>query len=237
MTVGDVITASLRKLGVLAAGEVPTAGEQSDGFQALTNMLDSMSNERLVIYSIVREVFGLTAGQQSYTFGATGNFNSSRPQKIERAYIQVSGTNPIAEVKVSVLNEAQYADLVVKTVTSTIPIGLYNDDSNPLANISFWPVPSVNLNCVLWSWKPLSSFAAINTTITLPPGYLRMLIYNLAIELAPDYGRTPQDTVIAIALQSMKNIKKMNSKPIYLSMDAALGSPKGAFNWLTGDTT
>jgi hypothetical protein len=236
MTVSDVINASLRKIGILASGEVPTANEQTDAFTALTNMLDSMSNERLVIYSILREAFNLIAGQQTYTFGTGGNFNSARPQKIENAYVQAYGTNPVAELKMKIVNKDEYADLVVKTVTSSIPIYLYNDNSNPLANINVWPVPSVNTPLILYSWKALSSFAAINTTITLPPGYLRMIIFNLAVELASDYGLSAPDQVVAIALSSMKNIKRMNSQPLYLSTDAALGSAKGAFNWLTGDT-
>lgn len=237
MTVADMINASLRKIGVLASGEVPSANEQSDAFAAFTNMLDSMSNERLIIYSVLREVFALTAGQQTYTFGTGGNFNSIRPQKIENAYIQAYGTSPISEIKLEIVNDSQYADLVVKTVTSSLPVYVFNDDAFPLANLSFWPVPSANVNFVSYSWKPLAAYATTSTVITLPPGYLRMLIYNLAVELAPDFGVPASDQVIAIALQAMKNIKRMNSKPIYLSMDAALGPQKGAFNWLKGDTT
>lgn len=237
MTVGDLLSAGLRKLGVLASGEVATANELSDAMMAFNNLLDSLSNERLIIYSVVQETFSLIAGQQTYTFGTGGNFNSARPQKIERAYVRAYGTNPVAEIKVEVLNEAQYADLVVKTVTSSLPIGLYNDDSNPLTNISFWPVPSVNLTAVLWSWKALGTYATLTSPVTLPPGYLRMLVHNLAVELAPDYGLVAPDQVVAIALQSKRNVKRMNSKPIYLTTDEALGSSKGSFNWLKGDTT
>lgn len=236
MTVRDLIIAALRKLGVLASGEVPNNNEMNDAFIALTNMLDSMSNERLVIYSVLREVFSLTAGKQTFTWGVGGDFNSTRPQKIEQAFVQAAGTNPVAELKLRIVNTAEYSDLVVKQVTSSIPIYLYNDDANPLANISFWPVPNITINFVAYSWKALSDFASIDAIISLPPGYLRMLIFNLAVELGDDFGAPASDKIIALALQSMKNIKRMNSKPRYLSMDPALGSAKGAFNWLTGDT-
>lgn len=237
MTVSDIINASFRKLGILAAGEVPSASEQQDALVSFQNMLDSFSTERLIIYSILREVFALTAGQQTYTWGTGGNFNSARPQKIENAMVQAYGTNPIAELQMKILNKDEYASIVVKTVTSSIPIYLYNDDANPLTNVNFWPVPSVNMNFVAYSWKALQQFAAINTAVTLPPGYLRMLIFNLAVELASDYGTSAPDQVIALAVQSKKNVKRMNSKPIYLQCDPALGPAKGSFNWLTGDTT
>lgn len=237
MTALDVITAAMKKVGILAAGEVPSASEATDGLLALVNMLDSMSNERLVIYSTVREVFALVANQATYTWGIGGNFNSARPQLITRGYIQAAGTNPVAELLMEQYIEQQYADIIVKTVNSTIPTIYYNDDNNPLANISFWPVPIVVCNAVFYSWKPLSTFATLNTVISLPPGYLRMLVYNLAIEIAPDYGKVASDQVVAIALQSMKNIKRMNANPIYLSVDPALSRvEKGSFNWITGDT-
>ena len=60
--------------------------------------------------------------------------------------------------------------------------------------------------------------------------------YNLAVRLAPDYGATLRDDVIALAVASKENIKRMNIKPQYLSCDNALLSPRGAFNWITGDT-
>lgn len=237
MTVADLITAALRDLGVLATSEVPSAMEQTDAFQAFTNMLDSMSTESLIIYSILREVWPLTENQQTYTFGVGGNFNSSRPQKITNALIQAYGTNPIAELPMKILSENEYANIVVKTVTSSIPMWLYNDDNFPLSNINLWPVSSVACNLVTYSWKPLSDYATVTTTLTLPPGYLRMLQKNLAIELAPMYGKIPNEALVAIALKSTENVKRMNSKPIYLTCDAALSGPRGAFNWLTGDTT
>lgn len=237
MTVSDLLNSSLRLLGVLASGEVPTASEQTDALNALTLMLDSMSNESLLIFSKVREVFPLVAGQQSYTFGTGGQWNSARPQKIENAAVQAYGTSPVAELPMKIITKDEYAAIVVKTVQSSVPLYLYNDDANPLSNVSIWPVSNVGINIVLYSWKSLASYATINTVITLPAGYLRMLKYNLAVEIAAEYGVQAPDDVIALALQTKKFIKQMNSKPLYLTTDAALGSgQRGAFNWLTGDT-
>lgn len=237
MTVSDLINSSLRLLGVLASGEVPPAEDQTDAMNSFNMMLDSFSNERLLIYTILREVFTLSGGQTTYTFGTGGNFNSVRPQKIENALIQVPGTNPIAELPITIINKDEYASVIVKAVLSPLPQYLYNDDAFPLTNVNLWPTPSTGTNIVLYSWKPMGNYTSVNTTITLPPGYLRMLRYNLAVELAPEYGLNASDDVIAIALQSKKNVKHMNSKPLYMSMDAAISDrKKGAFNWLKGDT-
>lgn len=237
MTALDLINNSLRKLGVLANGETCTASEANDAFITFQVMLDSLSTESLIIFAILSETFSIQAAKQTYTFGTGGDFNSSRPQKIENAGVIGYGTNPLAELPMKIINKDEWASIIVKTVTSSIPQYLYNDNANPLSNINLWPVPSVGTSVVLYSWKPLSQYATLQSTIALPPGYLRMLIYNLAIDLAPDYGVAAPEEVVAIALQAKRNVKRMNSKPIYMSTDPALSGRKGAFNWLTGDTT
>lgn len=241
MAVSDqIIYPALKKIGVLASGETPTANEQTDAFNVLNNMIDSFSTEELFIYSILRETFSLVAGQQTYQFGnGAPDFNSTtgRPQRITNALIQAYGTSPVAELPMRIINKDEYADIIVKTIESTIPLYLYNDDAYPYANINLWPVPSVNATIALYSWKPIADFSAVTSALSFPPGYLECLIYNLAVRLAPDYGRQLSDDILAIAIESKANIKRMNIKPTYLGVDAAIRGPRGTFNWITGDTT
>lgn len=238
MAVQDqIIYPALKKIGVLAEGETPSATMENDALSALNGMIDSFSTEELFIFSILRELFTLNQGQQTYQMGSGApDFNTVRPQRIMNAQIQLIGSNPVAEMPMTILNQAEYAAIIVKTITSTVPLYLYNDDAYPYANINFWPVPQATLTVVLNSWKPVSDFALITSAVSFPPGYLECLIYNLAIRLAPDYGATLRDDVIALAVASKENIKRMNIKPQHLACDNALLSPRGSFNWLTGDT-
>ena len=238
MAVQDqIIYPALKKIGVLAEGETPSATMENDALAALNGMIDSFSNEELFIFSILRETFTLNQGQQTYQMGSGApDFNTVRPQRIMNAQIQLIGSNPVAEMPMGILNQAEYAAIIVKTVTSTVPLYLYNDDAYPYANINFWPVPQATLTVVLNSWKPVSDFALITSSVSFPPGYLECLIYNLAVRLAPDYGAVLRDDVIALAVASKENIKRMNIRPQHLVCDNALLSPRGAFNWITGDT-
>lgn len=236
-TVADLINSTLRLIGVLASGEVPTANEQNDVFLSLNDMIESFSTENLIIPAKIREVFNITASKETYTMGPGGDFDTTRPQLIENALIVPTGTNPELELPMTIFNVDQYADILVKTIQSSIPLYLYNDNANPLCNISLWPVPSVSTQIVLYSWKPLASFATVNDVVVLPPGYKRMLRYNLAVEIAPEFGKTNLDEkVLAIALQSLGNVKRMNQRPQLLGLDAALLNKGTAFNWITGDT-
>ncbi|MES2355609.1 MAG: hypothetical protein V4568_14665 [Pseudomonadota bacterium] len=236
MTGLDLLSGSLRLIGVLAANETPSSTEANNALESLNLMIDSWSNERLLINSIVREVFALVGGQQTYTFGTGGNFNSSRPMLIETALLQIPSTTPVVEIPVGILNKDQYAAETIKTLAATYPRCLYNDDNYPLANINVWPVPSAVCSLVFYSVKPLTTIAALTTTISVPLGYQRALKYNLALELAPEYGKTVSPEVIGIAVSSKADIKRMNSKPSYLRVDDALQAKPAGWNWYTGGT-
>jgi hypothetical protein len=233
-TVRDLISGSLRLLGAISTGETPTAQEQTDAFNSLNDMLDSWSTEGLMVPTKLRETFSLVPGQQTYTFGSGGNFNSVRPMLIENALIVLTVT-PETEIPMKIVNKDEWASITVKSVQSSVPLYLYNDNAFPLTNVNLWTVPSVATSIVLYSWKPLSDFVTVNDTVSLPPGYNRAIRYNLALELSAEYGVSPLPGVAAGALESKANIKRANTKPNYLSTDAELRAKEGAFNWLIGE--
>lgn len=236
-TVRDLLHASCRLLGVIAVGETLSADEQTDCLYALKTMIDGWSNESLTIFSKVREEFTLTPSKQTYTIGldVTADFNTTRPQKIENALIKVFGT-PDYELPIEIFNQDQWANILVKDVTSSIPRGIYNDNANPLSNLSIWPIPSDANALVLWSWKPLTNFSSPDDLVIFPPGYERAIRYNLALELAPEFGVQPREDVAGIAVMSKAEIKRMNIKPLYLKVDEAIVGTGRPFNWLTGDS-
>lgn len=231
----DLINSSLRLLGVLASGEAAGAAEATDGLASLNDLIDSWSTESLLIPNKVREVFPLISGQQTYTMGTGGNFDTSRPMKIENALVQIPGGSPVTEIPVKILTKDEYVRIVQKTATSSFPQYLYPDNANPLTSLSFWLVPNQSLNVVLYSWKPLAQLANLSTALSLPPGYSRALRYNLAVELAPEYGRTVAQEVAAIASESKAAIKRMNHVPQYLQVDDALRARPATWNWMTGE--
>lgn len=237
MKASDLIASSLRLIGVLASGENPSSNEQNDALASLNSLIDSWSNEQLLIPNKVREVFPLVGGQQTYTMGTGGDFNTSRAQEIENCLIQFAQTSPVAELPIKILTKDEYQGVIVKTLQSTFPLYVYNDGAYPLDNLNFWPVPSTSgNNVVLYSWKPLSQLATSTTSISLPPGYERALKYALAIELAQEYGKVLPETTIALAIESKAGIKRINYRPSYLQVDKALQSTRGTWNWITGDT-
>jgi hypothetical protein len=239
MTVRDLIFSSLRLIGVLAAGETPSAQETQDAFDALNMLLDSYSAGNLMIPAIVQETFTCVAGQQTYSMGPGGNFNTKRPTRIVDVQTVVLGSNPRQTLPMKLINIDQFSGIFVKSVQSTIPLWMYNDNAYPAVNLSVWPVPQQNSQLDIWSQKDLAQFVTLNDVVALAPSGNRMLKYNLAVEMAPEYGKDNLDPkILAIAEASMNAYKRainMN-KPYYMGTDDALAGPRGSFNWLTGDT-
>src|ERR1017187_9802781 len=81
--VSDLINSAFRKIGVIAAGELPNSDESADALISLNVMLESWSAEQVAIYQILNFQGLLVATQQAYTMGTGGNFNTARPIKIE----------------------------------------------------------------------------------------------------------------------------------------------------------
>lgn len=231
-TASDIISRSMRLIQVSGTGRrTLTSNELVDGLDALNTMLDSFSIERLMVYQILEENFQLVVGTANYTIGVGGTFNTTRPTKIENAFIRDSSSN---DYSVQVIDNAQYDSLALKTVQSR-PKWLFYDAQYPLAYIRLMYVPAYTDTLYLNSWKQLQQFTDGTTAFSLPPGYKRMMEYNLAIELSGEYGVSVPPSVEKIAIQSKANLKRINSViPIANVTDASFIRRQAGTNIFTG---
>lgn len=224
----------MRLVGIIASTETPSSEEQADALSALNSMLSSWSTEGLLLYQVVREEFTLTVNDGAYTLGSGGDFNTTRPINILRAMIEIQSSSPMQEIPINIITPQEYAEITTKDLTSGIPSSLYPDYGNPLINLNLYPIPSAANKLVLYSEKPLITFTSANNDLAFPPGYEKALKYNLAIEIAPEYGKEPSSTILAQAIESKANIKRKNFKPRFLISDYPVRGSK-PFNIYTGE--
>lgn len=236
MTVRDLINGSLRLLGVLASGDDASAAEATDALTSLNDMMDSWKNERLMVYAILPMTFSLVPGKQSYSLGPAADWTMERPTELDQiSYLYTTNGSPVINMNVPLLNLDQWNQILVPSTTSTIPQWAYLDDALPARNLMFYPVPNIVNSVNLFLWKQVDGFPDINQTIALPPGYQRALRYNLAIEMAPEYGKEISQAVAAVATESKNAVKLKNIKPMYLQCDQSLLSPDfQGWNFITG---
>lgn len=225
MTGNDLIASSLRLIGALASGEVPSGAEASNALDILNQMIDSWNAERLTIFSIQRNVQVPAALKQTYTLGTGGDFNIARPPKLERMGVIIL-SNPVQplELPMEKLSDIGWQSIPVKGIVSTIPLKFWNDNAFPLMNINVWPIPSAQINFTLYVWQALTQFPDLVTDETFPPGYLKALRYNLAVDLAPEFGRTTPQEVLMQAVATKAVIKSINASELNIqsAVDPAL---------------
>lgn len=229
-----IIERAMRLLSALDTGGSPTAEQQAEMLVALNAMLDSWNTDRLIVFSVERKTFTLTAGLNPHTIGSGGNLNVTRPVKIENASI-VDGT---LEYPLEILNLGRYQELADKATETTIPDSLYYDpqmDATSRGRLYLWPVPSSANTLVLYLWTPLTTAIAWATTLVLPPGYERAIVYNLAVEIAPELSRNPSEFVVRIAKESLANIKAINAPILYAEPDEDALAGQGEYNIYTNN--
>jgi hypothetical protein len=233
-TAGDQINRALRLLGVLAEGETPSAATSQDGLTALNQMIESWSTERLSVFSTQDQIFTWPAGQITRTLGPSGNFVGNRPVLLDEAtYYRDAGTNVSYGIKF--INQQQYDGIAVKTVTSTYPQVIFVNMTYPDVTMTVYPQPTRDLEWHFISVNELTNPATLATNLAFPPDYLRAFVYNLAMEIAPEFGVEPSPQVTRIAMTSKRNLKRINNPDDVMSMPYAIVASRQRFNIYAGN--
>jgi hypothetical protein len=221
-------------LGVLAEGETPSAETSQDALAAMNQMIDSWNTERLSVFSTQDQVFTWPAGQLNRTLGPSGDFVGNRPVLLDDAtYFKDPGTGVSYGIKF--INQQQYDGIAVKTVTSTYPQVIFVNNTFPDIDMYVYPRPTRALEWHFISVEELSQPATLATTLHFPPGYLRAFRYNLACELAPEFGTEPSPQVMRIAMSSKRNLKRINNPDDIMSMPYSIVATRQRFNVYAGN--
>lgn len=222
----DIIKSGLRLCNVIAAGEDIDAATANDGLMVLNQMIDAWNADRLAIFTTGSNDFPLVLGKQSYTLGSGGDFDMTRPVRIESmsAILLYAPDNPV-EVPMALYTVDQWQNQVpVKNVTGNFPQLCYDDGNYPLRNLNFWPIPQGQpCNVRIYSWQPLLLASSLNTTINLPAGYSEAFRYNLAVRLSAEFAATLPQTIPSLAVESLARLRSLNAPELTLNSDLQAG--------------
>jgi hypothetical protein len=233
-TAGDIINGSLRLLGVLAEGETPSSETAQDALVAMNQMIDSWNTERLAVFSTQDQVVTWPASTQSRTLGPTGDIVGLRPVLVDDATYFRDPANGIS-YGLKLINQQQYNGIAVKTVTSTYPQVMWVNMSYPNIELYVYPVPTRALEFHIVSVDELSTPANLATDLAFPPGYLRAFRYNLACEIAPEFGVEPSRQVQRIAMTSKRNLKRINNPDDIMALPYSIVATRQRFNIYAGN--
>jgi len=233
-TVRELLNDTHRLLNLTASGNVVPEVNYQDNLRTLNQMLDSWNTERLSVFSTQDQVFTWPAGVLSRTLGPTGDFSGNRPVLLDDStYFRDASTGISYGIKF--INQQQYDGIVVKTVTSTFPQVIFVNNTFPDIEMFIYPRPTRALEWHFISVEELTEPATLRTVLSFPPGYLRAFRYNLACELAPEFGIEPLPQVQRIAMTSKRNLKRINNPDDIMSMPYSIVATRQRFNIFAGN--
>jgi hypothetical protein len=242
ITARDMITKSLKLLGIGAEGETLTAAMLNDGLDSLNLMLSLWGARNLMTLAEIQENFNLTALQSTYTIGVTSialptDLNTTKPYRICSAFIRDSSA---IDSPISLISREEYNAVPIKT-TPGRPDRLAQypgatQQTNQVMTLYLYPTPDASTiyTLYLYSEKPLTWIATLDDLINVMENvYIAAFIPNLALALAPEYGVTPLATVINMANDTMSAIENINSAQKRTIVDLDLPKPETG-NIMTG---
>ena len=233
-TAAEQINGALRLIGMLAEGETPSAATAQDSLAALNQMVDSWNTERLAVFSTQDQVFSWTPGAITKTLGPTGDFVGNRPILVDDASYFRDPQSGIS-FGTKIINQQQYDGIAVKTVTSTYPQEMWVNMEFPNISMTVYPVPTKVLEFHIVSVTELMDVPNLSTDIYMPPGYLRCFKYNLACEIANEFGVEPPPNVARIAMTSKRNLKRINNPDDIMAMPYSIVATRQRYNIFAGN--
>lgn len=223
----DLVRRALKKLGVLASGEVMDADMAQDGLDDLSGMLDSWSADGLMVPGSLPESFQLQAGKQNYSVGAGGDFDTARPSVIQFATVTLSGQELVMDGPVSTTKWGE----TVRTGTG-FPTTFWYSGTAPFGELRFDTIPDQAYTVTLYTNGQLSRLDSLDTSVSLAPAYEEAIVYNLALRMASEYPAHKDLTLIAgLASDAITRIKRLNLQTIEIAMPSG-----GRYNIYTDQT-
>lgn len=206
MNVAQIVGAACRQLGFS-----PDADELTDGMEALNLLLQEWSNGN-GIYRATRESFNCVSGTASYAIGTGQTWDSTRPTRIIAAFCRDSGGSTDYPIN-AYHGAADYAALGLKS-TPGRPDRLYYEPSYPYGSILLYPTPDAAYAVHLYSHKPFAAYTATDDDLALPPEFEPALKFNLAVELAEEFGKQISPVTATRAQQTLDALKRLHAHPV-----------------------
>lgn len=258
-TTRELLGGAHRLLGLVNSGNVLPEAVYQDNLVALNQMIDSWSTERLAVFCTQDQTYFWEPGFRIRTLGPSGDFvfilanqsdtpivtqgedyigvndaTTQRPILLEDSTYFRDPSNNVS-FGIRFINQLQYNNIAVKTVTSTYPQVMFVNMTFPNITLAVYPVPSKMLEFHFISVQPLANPTTLETNLEFPPGYLRAFRYNLALELAPEFNVEPSSEVRRIAMYSKRNLKRINNPDDVMAMPYSVIARRNRYNIFAGN--
>lgn len=245
MTGLELISLSLRDIGVLGLGQTASGQMAQDALSSLNLLIEAWSTNRLLTHVIRRVTWPIVSGTADYTVGTGGDIDIVRPSTMNYQGCRVTfidtASNADDELPLFAMTDDGYQQIPQKPLSATYPTGwyynpTYTSAAAPYGTLTLWPVSDVDTLTGVFYAPVAEGEIALADTLAMPPGYARFYRWNLAAELLPGYA-VPQGVetrVLRLAAESKADVERVNTRLQDLSVDPALQPMAQISNVYTG---
>lgn len=188
-TVRDLCRDALQEIGALGENQpmTPAAGQRA--LRYLRAMVRVRQGDRLHLYTVKRQAFPLISGQQTYSMGAGGDFEGTRPLH-GVSYAGIIPAGDTVEIEIDVVRRDDWYREPLKTLTDLWPRKVFCEpDGTALATITVWPTPTSAPTLILAGPEAILTPETLDTELVFPDGgYEEDWRLNLALRLCRPYG-------------------------------------------------
>ena len=157
------------------------------------------------------------------TYTIPGNIPMNRPLRFRQGFTRSNSANACLDYTFTFTDFDNYKRELLKNVQGPWPYIAAYQPNFPYGQLYVYPAPGANYTGHIFSDLILSEFANTTSFYSLPQGYSRALKKLLALELAPNYGKTPSPQLILQAKEAKELIKGTNQTPVaVLQFDSSL---------------
>lgn len=227
----EIVTSSARLLGVVRKGMALDNDEATSALDSLNDLLASWASDTLLNVARIRENFTLSSAE-SFTIGTGKTLDTPAPVHISDAFIR-TGT---IDYPLTYISEEEYNTLPMKSISGG-PSWYYTysrSSTEDAGTIRLYPVPTGGDVLYLLSEKKTPVISSLSTEVFFPnAGANRAIRYNLALELAPEYGKEPSALLIKIAKDSLGAMRTETARSRKLVYGGGLPPQRNVYNgWM-----
>lgn len=219
MNVSKIVSAALKQLGVLAAGENASGEEVADAIEALQDILSQWATHKLYVHKTTTITIPLSKGRNTYLVG-----------KIEGDCCEYELTccgELLARPDVT----AEIASISDNAWLDDKPITLVRDTNDSKYAGVIYQVDNPNWSFVIDTDGGELKIKAFtlpfdlcpHDELHLPKQYERALKLTLAIEIAPMFGVEPSSALAVNQRNAINLLKRSNITPLYVKNSINIG--------------
>ena len=187
----EIISAALRKLGVLSGGSSPETYQITDATVALNALVKHLQADGMPLWAIKTYTFTTVSGDADYPIGPGQLYDSAKPLKVLQAWR--NQTNNYSNVPLNIYTNYNY-DLLPSANSSGTPVNLYYQPFRDYGMVNLWPKPNDSVTQISIRYQaPFEDLTSATDDLDFPSEWMEAIIYLLAARLAPEYGIPLQD--------------------------------------------